>query len=167
MKAIFLDIDGVLNSFMEPLDVAMPHHEWNPKTLNAFGIKLTIYPEMVARLNKITDATGAWIILSSSWRIGYLADWGDVVIALHNAGVKGFILGRTPHGAEFKTRGAEIEAWFDQNPNEKIETFVVLDDSGKKESLTDNWVQTDHTKGLQDEDVDKAIEILNSESSNV
>jgi len=163
MKVIFLDIDGVLNSFEKHADLTLPHHEWSPETMNAIGIQLGVFSEMVERLNKITDATGAWLILSSSWRVGYLANWADVVIHLHNAGVRGFILGRTPHGIDFRTRGAEIEAWFAQNPGEKVEAFVVLDDSDKMESLSDNWVRTEFNKGLQDEHVERAIILLNRE----
>ena len=160
MKLVFLDFDGVLNSFDKHIDADVKHCDWNPETLTAFGISLEIHTEFVERVNRITDATGALIVVSSSWRIGYLADWADVVIHLHNCGLKGFIVGRTPRGEHLNTRGREIEAWFEEHPDEKVEAFIVLDDNDKMESLADNWILTDHTKGLQDEHVKRAIEIL-------
>lgn len=163
MSVIFLDIDGVLNSFEKHTDRSLPHHEWSPKTMNVFGIELEVYPEMVDRLNKITDATGARIILSSSWRVGYLAEWADVVIHLHNAGVRGFILGRTPHGPHLNTREAEILAWFEENPDENVNSFVILDDDNRITYLSDFHVHTEFNVGMQDEHVERAIELLNKE----
>lgn len=165
MKLIFLDFDGVMNCFEKKADDSLPHQAWCPEVMNAFGISLEIFPEMVERLNRITDATDAKIIVSSSWRIGYLAEWADVVIHLHNIGVKGFILGRTPwskHDSDMDTRGKEIEAWLKSHPNENVESFVILDDSELGlDSLNNNFVRTDFQKGMQDNHVERAIEILN------
>jgi hypothetical protein len=163
MRIIFLDIDGVLNSFEKHADLDVPHSTWCPEVMNAFGIKLEVFPEMVERINRITDATGAKLVISSSWRVGYLAEWADVIIHLHNVGIKGFIVGRTPwnrNDPELSTRGKEIEAWFKKHPDEKIESFVILDDLNQMEPLMDYLVQTDHAKGIQDEHVNRAIEML-------
>jgi len=163
MKIVFLDIDGVLNSFETPASLNVPHSAWCPEVMNAFGIELDVHTDKVERVNKITEATGAKIVISSSWRVGYLAEWSDVIIHLHNMGLKGFIIGRTPHDKndpEMNTRGREIEAWFAKYPDETIENFVILDDNNKMDPLMDNLVKTDHKEGLQDEHVEKAIEIL-------
>jgi hypothetical protein len=59
MGVLFLDIDGVLNStaywWREGQDVPM-------------GQAGAIDPAAVARLNRIIEATGAVVVLSSSWR---------------------------------------------------------------------------------------------------
>lgn len=161
MKVIFLDIDGVLNSFEKHADLTMPHNAWNPETMNAFGIKLEVFDEQIERVNRITAETGAKLVLSSSWRIGYLADWADVVIHLHNSGLKGFIVGRTPHRDDLNTRGQEIVAWFKDHPSEKIESFIILDDDNRMDPVMNRLVQTDHQVGIQDNDVEKAIAMLN------
>ncbi|KKM82776.1 hypothetical protein LCGC14_1316150 [marine sediment metagenome] len=164
MSIIFLDIDGVLNSFEKHADLNVPHSTWCPEVMNAFGIELEVFPEMIERINRVTDATGAKLIISSSWRVGYLADWADVIIHLHNVGLKGFIVGRTPwdkDGPELRTRGREIVAWFKQHPREKIDSFIILDDLDKMEPLMDHLIQTDHRIGMQDEHVERAIEMLN------
>jgi hypothetical protein len=163
MKIIFLDIDGVLNSFQKHADRSVPHNVWRPEVMQAMGIELEVYPDLVERLNLITETTGARIVISSSWRIGYLADWSDVVIHLHNAGLKGFILGRTPWGENLKTRGAEVAAWFGKHPDEKVDSFVILDDNPGMEPYNDHFIQTDHKVGLQSRDIEEAIHMLNGE----
>lgn len=167
MKLIFLDIDGVLNCFEKSITADLPHEEWNPETMTAFGLNLSVYKPFVDRVNKIVKHTGARIVISSSWRIGYLADWADVVIYLHNSGLQGFIVGRTPwvdaNDDGYVTRGEEVNGWFAQHPNEKIDSFVILDDNplGEKYPYEKNFVRTDHKYGIQDEHVERAIEILN------
>ena len=54
MKAIFLDIDGVLKTL----------------TSQYFGDINEIDGDLVARLGRIVERTGAVIVLSSSWRFG-------------------------------------------------------------------------------------------------
>jgi len=161
MKIIFLDIDGVLNSFEKLTDPeATKKNKWNPTLLQRFGINLEVFPEHVKRLNKITKATDAKLVMSTSWRIGDLEWWAELVILLHNSGVKGFILGRTPNG-RYKNRGNEIRAWLKEHRDENIESFIILDDDGDMGDYMDHLIQTDHQKGLQDEHVKKAIEMLN------
>ena len=153
-------MDGVLNSFEKLTNPKLAHSEWNPKTMKEYGIQLEVFPEQIANINRITDATGAKIVLSSSWRIGYLADWADVVIYLHNMGLKGFILGRTPWGSHLTRRGLEIQEWFKEHPNEKIDSFIILDDSGDMAPYLDHLIQTDYRKGLLKKHVKQAIKIL-------
>ena len=54
MKAIFLDVDGVLTTFS--------YH--NPDTNH-------INPEKVQVLRQIVERTGAKIVLTSTWKMGY------------------------------------------------------------------------------------------------
>lgn len=61
MKVIFLDIDGVLNS-----------NDWYVKTRGVGGYNGgDIDPECIELINDLIDATGAKIIMSSSWRSDY------------------------------------------------------------------------------------------------
>lgn len=159
-KAIFLDIDGVLRPFKKKLNIEVSHSEWCPEKLNEHGIKLKVYKRLIKRINKITDATGARLILSSSWRVGYLSDWADVVVYLHNMGLKGFIIGRTPWNKKYKTRGQEISAWFSEHPEENIKKFIIFDDDEHMEPFNDHLIHTDHTKGIESKHVDLAIKML-------
>ena len=57
MRLIFLDVDGVLNSFEKHADLTIAHNEWCPETLNALGIKLEVFDEQIKRVNRITGFT--------------------------------------------------------------------------------------------------------------
>lgn len=70
-KFIFLDIDGVMNSnlFYSERTQDKRYNDWikeHPQRIawNACDID----PRAVERLNRLTDATGAKIVVSSTWR---------------------------------------------------------------------------------------------------
>ena len=66
MKVIFLDIDGVLNTpasiKLAPIFVEGAP-TWYGRHLHAFD------KNCISALNKITDATKAKIVISSTWRL--------------------------------------------------------------------------------------------------
>lgn len=169
-KIIFLDVDGVLNS---------------QATLN---VDESLEDSLILRLKKIIDATGAKLILTSSWRelwtaVKKLMDKLDKY-DMHLSGMTGhgvskeFVAkkGFTPTKRyvyvdyNYETglkeeavydRGAEIAWWLDKH--DSIESFVILDDDEYdiKIYYPDNLVNTNYKTGLSDEDVEKAIKILN------
>lgn len=156
MKVIFLDVDGVLNSepyFMEHLN----DMRQNP-----------IDPEGVRRLERIVSSTGAQIVLSSSWRGGWDRDPDkmdiDGQVLTENLSRYGLTIYDKTDYIEFGRRAREIKAWLKAS-REKVESFVILDDCNyawDKHGLGKRWVRTEYIDGgLLDEDVDKAIAILN------
>ena len=150
MKVIFLDFDGVITT---------PDSNYR------------IMWDKVALVQKILDATGAKIVLSTSWR--------DFDIESSIKAIK-----RNPFNPENKCpfekdivgvtikygystkwdwispRGGEINDYIKEHP--EIEQYVIIDD----EDITptnEQWnhvVYTNHYKGITEEDVNKAIEIL-------
>lgn len=172
-KVIFLDVDGVL---------AYSKYT-NPKTEN-------IDIEKVKLLKEICDATGAKVVISSSWRgdgtkIPHI--YHKLLVILMNNGIE--VIGETPHiPAEFEGnvpeiialttledlahlkvlhgtgRAAEIQKYVDDN---NVDRFVVLDDEDYDwvdYGYDENWVQSDwhgDNGGLQREHVTKAVTILN------
>ena len=148
VAVVFLDIDGVLNS------VTWSRTRPRPSSDN-------FDPSAVARLNRLIEATGAAIVVSSSWR-QYGEEW--VTKALKNAGVLAPIIGCTPILDDGSTimralpRGKEIQAWLDAWPD--VETFVILDDEPDMVHLRRRLVRTDQEVGLTDADVDRAIAML-------
>lgn len=155
MKVIFLDVDGVLNSekyYTEHMEDMME----NP-----------VDRECVRRLKQIVDATGAKIVLSSSWRGGWSKESGQtdafcqkLVDTLAEYQLEIYDkTGNLDHGE----RGREIRHWIKHAP-EKIESFVILDDNDfqwRKYHLWKKWVQTDFSGGgLGEQDVKRAEEIL-------
>lgn len=144
MKIVFLDIDGVLI-----------HHGSIPK-----HTPRKADPECVARLNKITDATGAKIVISSTWRT-----MDDIEKTLDRWGITAEIWGKTPSGYDpgrislGVTRGNEINTWLVESKF-KIDSFVILDDDNDMEPLSGHLVQTSFKSGLTDEHVELAIRKL-------
>lgn len=162
MKVIFLDVDGVLNS-----DETCFYFRLNNINMNGYGgfFKEEDEPinanvcwgqELVDNLRDIVEATGAEIVISSTWRITHSVSafikmfevygWNnapviDKTIRLH------------------KQRGYEIQDYLKNNPN--IEKYVILDDSSDMlEEQLINFVKTDAKRGLSTKDKDKAIKIL-------
>ncbi len=162
MKVIFLDIDGVLKD-----------DYYNAE----------FQDECFKRLKMIVDATGAIIILTSSWRINY---WKFVendyqtdnkkILDLYNHfekyGLK--VSGRTDYTERSGpvSRPYEIRKWLADK--EDVENFCIIDDDDfymwkwlapflvitrvrhESEEGFEEW-----ERSLSDADVDKAIEILN------
>ena len=171
MKVIFLDIDGVLKE-----------EDYNAEFKD----------ECFERLKQIVDATGAEIILDSSWRIDY---WDFVennykttdtqILDLYNHfekyGLKA--AGRTDYTIRSgpDSRPSEIRRWLADQPD--VDTFCIIDDDDfyrwkwlsqflvitrtrvfqeRNEKRYERWKHT-----LSDADVLKAIEILNRDNKSL
>lgn len=159
MKIVFLDIDGVLN-----------YTQWyvsdrNPGNLD--GKEGDIDPLCAGRVNLICEKTGAKIVLSSDWRIG----WPYCIDRLEKAGIKqGLIIDKTPehmwveHASadllDFTSRGSEIDDWLSRHS--ECDRYVILDDRKDfTEEQKINFVHINSMHGIDDTDVDFAIQILN------
>jgi hypothetical protein len=153
VKCCFVDVDGVLN---------------NPGCYSRgfSGNRVPADPRYVAALNRITMATGAVIIVSSTWRLAGLMfcrekfrEWGveapviDVTAKLHNQ-----------HGqiTVAQPRGLEIAKWLEDNAEyREVESFVIIDDDGDMEPNMDRLVLCAGHVGLTMADAEKAVAILN------
>lgn len=159
MKIIFLDVDGVLNTRM---------------TTDYCGQFIGIEDAKLLQLKKIIDETGAKVVLSSTWRLGYNKDGKQLDKCsqylkdkFDKAGIE--IYDVTPDIGH-SLRHIEIKQWLTEH--EDIESYVILDDEefdfyrydiGEHLVLTD-WfcvLKEEAEKcGLTDEKVRQAIEIL-------
>ena len=165
MKVIFLDVDGVLNSF---------------NTMNTDN-SLEMGP--IQNLAGIILTTDAKIILTSSWRLSTEA-LRTLMDKLMRCGLS--ISGYTQEGANMRNfentpfenvvptkkytrsgtytydRGAEIAMWVLEH-SYNLEEFVILDDEDEdiKNWFPNQLVKTDFMKGLTWEDAAKAIKLLN------
>ena len=151
MKVVFLDFDGVLNS------------ELYVRNCGEYGV--IIAPSRMQLLRQIIDATRAQIVLSTSWR----EHWSKEEHELDSTGMRINeifesyqlkVFDKTPKlGGR---REKEIEAWLNEFPN--VENFVVLDDRFLyAEFLKGHFVKTaNYLEGLDEENVDLAIQILKS-----
>lgn len=158
MKIIFLDIDGVLN---------------NQFSKSRCGQFIGIDNDKVKLLRKIVDATGAKIVLSSTWRLGYnragyCLDKNHKYMnnKLRKQELRIYSVTPNLHG---DCRGAEINQWLKEHKHENIENWVVLDDEffpdfnayDIPQHLVETFFYSEYG-GLTEEHVEKAIDILNS-----
>jgi hypothetical protein len=159
MKIVVLDFDGVINSRKYMISIGAD--KWDDE-FNQFD------PAAIDRLNTITNATGAKIVVSSTWRLPYLNDDQGIYRLqdlLLKQGVDAEIIGMTPdHVVPMNniliangTRATEIQTWLDENP--KVKQFVILDDELIL-GLEKYQVRTFFEDGLQDHHVKQAIFIL-------
>lgn len=144
---VVLDFDGVLNGIetREPMSPVVDG--------------LFLNEVLVAKFNRIVERTGAKVVLSTSWR---KAGIDACSRALRAVGFIGEIIGATPdfrpvgQSSPYTPRSDEIRAWLAANP---VDAFVVLDDHDDCE-VDGRTVQTDTLVGLTDDDVERAVKIL-------
>lgn len=169
MKIIFLDIDGVICTDRS-FDCDEPKVPFPP----GFHIPFRsgwdhLDEDCIDRLNRITDATGAMIVISSTWRLACSGEGEFEILIdyLKSQGIKAHILDRTPTHLglgviqRINGRGKEIKQWLDGWPGEEVESFVILDDDSDLEPYLDRHVQPPEPTGLDDSHVEQAIRILN------
>ncbi len=143
MKVIFLDVDGVLNSKQDG---------------NSIKLRTDSHLRL---LQEIVKATGAKIVLSSSWRAGFAKARNTLSDRLREYGLE--IMDSTPVLPGLTCRGDEIRQWLNDS-GQSVERFVILDDDDDMAEFTDtNLVRTDPEIGLQEKDAVKSIELLNLE----
>lgn len=146
-KYIFLDIDGVLNTgrndYLDPEKYG--HHFDN---------------EAVMNLRKITDATNADIVISSSWKHMGEKRMREIWDDWH---LPGSVVSCTPGGwGDNKTRGEEIQAWLEENSKETC-PYVIIDDMEAETAIEGqflHWIQVNPHCGISAEDAELAIRIL-------
>ena len=152
MKVIFLDVDGVLTT--------CSYH--NPDTNH-------INPEKVQILSQTVNRTGAKIVLTSTWKMGYDKDSGKkedyyniLEKVLTEYGLEIFDItddipekNKNPlpqtfslkdldnvEGVHGTGRAAEVEKWIRDH---SVEDFVILDDEDhawKEYEMGKNWIHT-------------------------
>lgn len=150
--ALFLDIDGVLH----PLVVEFRNGQLSQEHL--------FNHDSMAQLKRIVEATGAELILSSSWRQFEDAK-AKLQMVLKEWDVRPFT--RSTPVLSAGTRADEILAFLDAQ-GRGVERWVVLDDEdvtgGKEGMMMDlirsRFVRTESSIGMTSCDADKAIDIL-------
>jgi histidinol phosphatase-like enzyme len=157
-KIIFMDFDGCLNSgkYFSSLN------EGFDDPINQLD------PVAISRLNKITDATGAKIVVSSTWRLAFI-NREQPLTSLQNClksyGITGEIIDMTPNkpNAVRNRRGKEIQSWIDAHYS-LIEKFVIIDDDPDMGRLRNKQILTKFEDGLLDDHVEKIINLLGRET---
>lgn len=153
-KIVFLDFDGVITTLKS---------NW------------TIDNEKVELVKQICDATGAKIVISSSWRRYTLEQTIEAITTQetvygHNPfPYPEYIVGITSRMYGFKhgnsekhyglCRGIEIDRWLWEH--EDVINYVILDDdSDMLLSQKKHFIKTHALRGISKRDVKRAINIL-------
>ena len=161
-KIVFLDIDGVLNSYF-----------WNENHQREISDGTLIDESKIILLCKLIADTNAEIILHSGWKYWFDSDLKplrkeaeNLRTLLEKEGLT--IAGVTPDHATDEIReskkfslvkAGEILAWLGQHND--VDSWVVLDDLDlHNEKIEMHQVKTDQRVGLTIEDVEKAKSIL-------
>lgn len=156
-KVLFLDIDGVANSgaYIKLLDGLFD----DPKN--------QMDPVGVARINAITDQTGAKIVVSSTWRLAFISQPNALSMlqsCMRAYGITGEVIGMTSNKvwATRNRRGKEIQEWVEDHYNE-IEKFVIIDDDSDMGRMSKHHIKTMFEDGIQDSHVEQIVAILGTD----
>lgn len=155
MKIIFLDIDYVVN--------CMSTKERAPS--GVIGVE----QRLIAYIKEIVDATGAKIVLSSTWRKDWAfnllngKDWDYLrgEFAKQNL----YFFDYTPIRSD-SHRGREIKEWL-ESTDYNVRSYVIIDDEmfDIKDLHEGHMVQTSFNDGINPYAVKMAIEILAKEDN--
>lgn len=151
MKALFLDIDGVVNS----KETLIRNYRKNGK-----GTSLGIDPELAFIVGKIIIHTDCKLVISSSWR-----NHPDSIETIKQQ-VYPDIYGTTPNlrstyddNGRDVTRGSEVAKYLLEHP--EITKYAILDDDG--DFLDDQPLfKTTWAKGINQDIADEVERYLNS-----
>lgn len=153
MRVVFLDIDGVLN------------YRNCPSVYAGYSF---VEEKQILLLKEIVETTGAFIVLSSSWRQG----WYDKEEKVNSIDVDmfdaleekldeyGLVLWDKTKFLGHRDR--EIEEWLNSWAGEPIESYVILDDLNGRylKPCSSHLVRTSFVKGLEPKHIKKAIAML-------
>lgn len=155
-KVIFLDVDGVLNDSRTKARVS--------------PMIIGIDKAHVRQLKQIVDATGAEIVLTSTWKNGWEPNRRSTqqptpygkYLANKLFDFKLKPIDKTHDSGE--NRGAGIIDWLNKHP--WVERYVILDDDFFHDyggEILKHFVHTLWADGLSNKDVEFAIYMLNDE----
>ena len=154
MKVLFLDVDGVIT-----------HQHYENKEREGLD------PEKIKLVARIVKNTGAFVVLSSSWRLSYdqkteKKDWDYVLLekCLGDEGIGIYdITTRIPFSDTLgwrRTRPLEILDWIVEH---KVNSFAILDDDEwdfARYGLDKHWVQTSSEFGISALDTRLATNLI-------
>ena len=147
-RIIFLDVDGVLNNGTWAIEMF-------DKGVRVYHDDI-LYEPALERLKGLVEATGAKIVVSSSWRQVPSA-YANLTAWLEKFGMN--IADKIPYVGG--CRGDDITAWFKRNPGEY--SYAILDDDDDMDGHMEHLVRTDFDVGLTEEDCTKALALLTAE----
>ena len=143
-KYLFLDIDGVMNSFD---DYNMTGEEFMK---NKNDISFVISKKQIDLLNEIIEKYNPKIVLSSYWRTRYPI--GKINKIFKDNGFKGAVIAKTDEkGEEHRDRWNQIKRFIDKN---NVENYIILDDDSLGNEA-ENHIKTNPYIGIEKKHIEK------------
>jgi len=143
MNILFLDIDGTLvtrshqqSISYKEMDDGLPYFD----------------PEVVEVVKEYCKITNSDIVVISTWRTAGLERIQEI---FEKRGIER-VIGVTPIGFEFKTRGEEIRCWIN-NSYDDIDKFIIVNDRNI-ETLEHALLKTNPLDGFVD--LDDALKLF-------
>lgn len=168
MKYIFLDIDGVLNTYTGKKDYITNYSNNNKyRTVNYDGIPFDFLEVKILRkLHEIVYKTGAVIVGVSSWFSMKDTSYESQMMQQITKALSLPIYDISDCYAGGKARGDGVISWLIKNNyNQEKDSFVVIDDCPQFYNFEVRKINS--RSGLTNEDVNHAIEVLNSKGVNI
>lgn len=167
MRVIFLDIDGVVNTFQIYREKPAHLKDCPMRKIGEYYIDIcssgtgrVSNEQAVLWLDKMCKDWDAKIVLTSAWRLRF----DSACQALYNSGLSKDIeiIGATP-GVDDAYRGKEIQLWLDDHKD--VTDFVIIDDDSDMEPYMDKLVLTNTYSGINCDTEIKVHEIFSRENS--
>jgi HAD domain in Swiss Army Knife RNA repair proteins len=160
-KVIFLDFDGVLNSW-KYTNIWLGNCTIKDGYIDRDKYGFLFDKNCVLNLKNLIDKASADIVISSSWRHLGLEKikmlWNDRQLPGEVIGIIPKHDKQTTGNSESLSRGECIQLWLEENP---IESYVILDDNDDfLEEQKQFWVQTNGDIGFSEQDLAKALDVL-------
>ena len=177
-RLLFLDIDGVLNSFAWEREYHAKFGHIPSEWTNEMIAEVQLDPKAVQRLNCFCRSAGCQVVISSMWRTHF--DLATISKLLRGHGFKGRIISQTPklsllemdpeptgvplrmstysHPLFDKQRSLEIETWICHNYSleERHKLHIcIVDDMAEMGRLSSWFIQTKEATGWLDEHSEK------------
>ena len=162
-KIIFLDFDGVLNTEHYQGLLRYQGEPWQDEHGAFFD------PNAVKQLRRIIDATGADIVIESSWKYLGLNAMKELwkvrnlpgrVIDITPSSVSDEYLLKNLDTTMLHCKGMEIASWLSKQA-EDIRYVIIDDEYVILDSQLPHFILTNPYEGITEEQTNRAISILN------
>ena len=162
-KIIFLDFDGVLNTEHYQGLLRYQGEPWQDEHGAFFD------PNAVKQLRRIIDATGADIVIESSWKylgldamkeLWKVRDLPGRVIDITPSSVSDEYLLKNLDTTMIHCKGMEIASWLSEQA-EDIRYAIIDDEYVILDSQLPHFILTNPYEGITEEQTNRAISILN------
>ena len=150
-RIIFLDFDGVLNTEYYQGLLQFQGKQWQDQYGAFFD------PRAVRQLKRVIDATGADIVVESSWKYLGLEAMQELWRVRN---LPGRVIDITPSLTDNASKGEERAAWLSEFATPDARYVIIDDEYVVLDSQRPYLIWTNPYEGLTEEQANRAISIL-------